>query len=89
MLSKAAELEAQRNIFIHSNWEFYHKPKNKDVVLKRSKIKYSRKDIARFNIEEIGENQIKQLKNIVVELKECANDLFGEFGQVAVYIEKK
>jgi hypothetical protein len=82
LLTKANTLEAQRNMFIHSDWEYYINPKEKDVVIKRSKIRYSRKNIAKFQIEEIGEKELAHLKDIIDKLKECAFEVYGEFGQI-------
>jgi hypothetical protein len=87
LLSKANELEAQRNKFIHSDWEFFFRPGENHLILKRSKIKYKRNDITKVHIEDIGEKELLRLINIIDDLKECANELFSEFGQVGSDID--
>ena len=86
LLSKANELEECRNIFMHSDWEYYLQPKigkkQEVVVLKRIKLKYNQKDQAKVNIEEIGLNEIKKLKAIIRDCNKCASELWEEFGQI-------
>lgn len=53
LLSKANELEAQRNIFIHSDWEFFVRPGYNGVVLERVKLKYNRKTKPNFTLKKL------------------------------------
>lgn len=92
LLSKANELENRRNMYIHSDWEYFVKTGNDgnlDRILKRTKLKYKRKDSAEIITKKFSANELKELKEIVDELLECSLDLFGEFGQAGSDIESE
>jgi hypothetical protein len=89
LLAKANNLEALRNKFIHSDWEFFHIADDDRVGLRRGKLKYKRKTSAQFQIEKMGSKEVEQLKDIIKDITECAEYLFREFGEVGNNIEKR
>lgn len=86
LLSRANDIEDQRNTLVHSDWEVFFKPTNElkknNYVLKRSKVKYNRKAQATNVFEEIGPNEIKKIKALIKNCENCSYEIGEEFGQI-------
>lgn len=86
LLSKGNELEDQRNMFMHSDWEMFRQPisPNGEIsyVLKRSKVKYGKREQAKVIVEKIGPTEIEKLRVLIHDFDNCAHDIFEEFGQI-------
>lgn len=86
LLSKANALEDRRNTLIHSDWEYFCSPESERAkrthILKRSKVKYNRKDRARVSVEEMGSTALSEMESLTAEIGTCADDLCEGFGQI-------
>lgn len=92
LLLKANTLEAERNRLIHSDWEYIVKNKKDgtyNIIIKRTKLKYNKKEAAQIIAEKIGIKERKQFKEIIRQLEQCSSALFVEFGQIGSYLNSK